>query len=601
MTKEQQTTPGGITRTVCACAFALFQLLSAETHASVKDQPTVRLAVVNTFGNNFSVRYFNGTVNAIAKSLDGRRLIVQLYNQDEYLKAAKENKFDLSIASSGLTAVMMDTLGGTPLLTLVHARTPNPNKANGGVIIANAKNGNINSIRDLKGKSLVVMSKKAFAGYMIPMHELERQGLNPENTFRSITEAREPMTRLAKKVRDNEFDVAFLASCVLENMEQEGTLKPNEIKVINPQNSADFYCQHSTELYPGWILSARSSLPATMVRKIVISLLEMPVGKSNGEYWTIANDYQEMNTLLRRMEQREFMERDIPWLIRRYKYYILSAVLFLLFILANWMYLAYAVRKRTKELKDTVEENLAFERENLKIKDRFESLQRVNSIAMISTMVAHELKQPLAVINNYAEGLGRRITKGRFKTPQEILPIIEEIRSEGQRASSIIDLVRRFGKKDKHERQTFDLGDLTAETVDMLIRVGTLTTGYELKCGKNILVTADRLNIEVVIINLIKNAVEACRAEASPMVVISVSAKDQDAEIIVEDNGPEISDEQFEKMKFVGNSTKKDGLGLGLAIVHELIEAHGGSLVLKRKKEGGLICVVQLPRCEEKE
>lgn len=80
MTKEQQTTPGGITRTVCACAFALFQLLSAETHASVKDQPTVRLAVVNTFGNNFSVRYFNGTVNAIAKSLDGRRLIVQLYN-----------------------------------------------------------------------------------------------------------------------------------------------------------------------------------------------------------------------------------------------------------------------------------------------------------------------------------------------------------------------------------------------------------------------------------------------------------------------------------------------------------------------------------------
>ena len=148
MTKEQQTTPGGITRAVCACAFALFHLLSAETHASVKDQPTVRLAVVNTFGNNFSVRYFNGTVNAIAKSLDGRRLIVQLYNQDEYLKAAKENKFDLSIASSGLTAVMMDTLGGTPLLTLVHARTPNPNKANGGVIIANAKNGNINSIRD---------------------------------------------------------------------------------------------------------------------------------------------------------------------------------------------------------------------------------------------------------------------------------------------------------------------------------------------------------------------------------------------------------------------------------------------------------------------
>ena len=70
--------------------------------------PPVRLAVVNSFGSNLSVRYFNGTVNAIAKAVAPRRLVVQFYDQEVFLDAAQNKGFDLAIASSGLTALMTD-------------------------------------------------------------------------------------------------------------------------------------------------------------------------------------------------------------------------------------------------------------------------------------------------------------------------------------------------------------------------------------------------------------------------------------------------------------------------------------------------------------
>ena len=85
-------------------------LISAYAQASQLNNllPPVRLAVVNSFGSNLSVRYFNGTVNAIAKAVAPRRLVVQFYDQEVFLEAAQNKGFDLAIASSGLTALMTD-------------------------------------------------------------------------------------------------------------------------------------------------------------------------------------------------------------------------------------------------------------------------------------------------------------------------------------------------------------------------------------------------------------------------------------------------------------------------------------------------------------
>ena len=98
--------------------------------------PPVRLAVVNSFGSNLSVRYFNDTINAIARAVAPRRLVVQFYDQEVFLQAAQVKGFDLAIASSGLTALMTDASSASALLTVINSRTPDPNQANGGVIVS---------------------------------------------------------------------------------------------------------------------------------------------------------------------------------------------------------------------------------------------------------------------------------------------------------------------------------------------------------------------------------------------------------------------------------------------------------------------------------
>lgn len=210
-------------------------LISAYAQASQLNNllPPVRLAVVNSFGSNLSVRYFNGTVNAIAKAVAPRRLVVQFYDQEVFLEAAQNKGFDLAIASSGLTALMTDASGAAALLTIINSRTPDPNHANAGVIVVRSDRDDINCLADLKGKTVAVSSTKAFAGFLAVMGEIQAEGLNPNRLFKSVTATHKPMTELVKQVVNKEVDVAFIASCLLENMEADGVIPKGCLKVIN--------------------------------------------------------------------------------------------------------------------------------------------------------------------------------------------------------------------------------------------------------------------------------------------------------------------------------------------------------------------------------
>lgn len=506
--------------------------------------PPVRLAVVNSFGSNLSVRYFNDTVNAIARAVAPRRLVVQFYDQEVFLQAAQVKGFDLAIASSGLTALMTDASSASALLTVINSRTPDPNQANGGVIVVRSDREDINCLADLKGKTVAVSSTKAFAGFLTVMGEIQSEGLNPNRLFKSVTATHKPMTELVKQVVNKEVDVAFIASCLLENME---------------------------------------------------ALLQLPPGKEEGSYWTVATDYDQMNLLLERMEVRYLEDRTIGWILRYYRwYFIIGCGLLLLFIL-NWAYLAFAVRRKTAQLHRKIEENREYERENRKITERIEALEKAKSIGIISAMVAHELKQPLGAINNYSEAILRQLKRGKKPAEEILTEAFSEIKSESQRASDIVEFVRNIGRKEPRERKCFDLEAAVSRTIRLMKRLGRLNSKCTLSGAKNVLVFADPLNVDLVLMNLLKNAEEAVRNQSNAEIKVEIKNAGADALVIIDDNGPKMSDEQFASLRNLGQSSKKDGLGLGLAIVRELLEANGGSLKLVRIPAGGLRCIASLP------
>ena len=572
-------------------------LISAFAQASDLNSllPPVRLAVVNSFGSNLSVRYFNGTVNAIAKAVAPRRLVVQFYDQEVFLDAAQNKGFDLAIASSGLTALMTDASSAAALLTIINSRTPDPNQANGGVIVVRSDRDDINCLADLKGKTVAVSSTKAFAGFLAVMGEIQAEGLNPNRLFKSVTATHKPMTELVKQVVNKEVDVAFIASCLLENMEADGVIPKGCLKVINEKQDKNFYCKHSTRLYPGWILSAQPTLDSKTLRKIMEALLQLPPGKEEGSYWTVATDYDQMNLLLQRMEVRYLEDRTVGWMLNYYRWYFIIGCGALLLFILNWAYLAFAVRRKTEQLRKKVEENREYERENRKITERIEALEKAKSIGIISAMVAHELKQPLGAINNYSEAILRQLKRGKKPAEEILTEALSEIKSESQRASEIVEFVRNIGRKEPRERKRFNLESAVERTIELMKRLGRLSSQCTLTGAENLFVYADPLNVDLVLMNLLKNAEEAVKDQTNAEIKVEIKDAGADALVIIEDNGPEMTDEQFASLRNLGQSSKKGGLGLGLAIVRELLEANGGSLKLIRIPTGGLRCIASLP------
>lgn len=565
-------------------------LISAYAQASQLNNllPPVRLAVVNSFGSNLSVRYFNGTVNAIAKAVAPRRLVVQFYDQEVFLEAAQNKGFDLAIASSGLTALMTDASGAAALLTIINSRTP---------VSSLFEATEMTSIAwlTLKGKTVAVSSTKAFAGFLAVMGEIQAEGLNPNRLFKSVTATHKPMTELVKQVVNKEVDVAFIASCLLENMEADGVIPKGCLKVINEKKDENFYCKHSTRLYPGWILSAQPTLNSKTLRKIMEALLQLPPGKEEGSYWTVATDYDQMNLLLQRMEVRYLEDRTIGWMLNYYRWYFIVGCGALLLIILNWAYLAFAVRRKTEQLRKKVEENREYERENRKITERIEALEKAKSIGIISAMVAHELKQPLGAINNYSEAILRQLKRGKKPAEEILTEALSEIKSESQRASEIVEFVRNIGRKEPRQRKRFNLESAVEHTIELMKRLGRLNSKCTLTGAENLFVYADPLNVDLVLMNLLKNAEEAVRNQQNAEIKVEIKNAGADALVIIEDNGPDMTDDQFASLRNLGQSSKKDGLGLGLAIVRELLEANGGSLKLVRIPSGGLRCIASLP------
>ena len=125
--------------------------------------------------------------------------------------------------------------------------------------------------------------------------------------------------------------------------------------------------------------------------------------------------------------------------------------------------------------------------------------------------------------------------------------------------------------------------------------LGRLNSKCTLTGAENLFVYADPLNVDLVLMNLLKNAEEAVRNQQNAEIKVEIKNAGADALVIIEDNGPDMTDDQFASLRNLGQSSKKDGLGLGLAIVRELLEANGGSLKLVRIPSGGLRCIASLP------
>ncbi len=235
---------------------------------------------------------------------------------------------------------------------------------------------------------------------------------------------------------------------------------------------------------------------------------------------------------------------------------------------------AYGIRRQRREAEAELRQS-----ERLRHELELAHVARVASAGELAASLAHELNQPLSAILTNARTAQRCQAAGLPES--ELVEILEDIVSDSQRAGRIIHKLRAFLRDGRVEREPLDLNSVVQGVVELL-------EGVDPKCGSCLRVElgtelpeveADRTQIEQVLVNLIRNGLEAMAhlpVEERELVVRTRVSSDRSVECSVVDRGSGVEDVEALFDPFY--TTKDDGMGMGLPISRTIVEAHGGHL-----------------------
>ncbi|MCU0759068.1 MAG: PAS domain S-box protein [Steroidobacteraceae bacterium] len=231
--------------------------------------------------------------------------------------------------------------------------------------------------------------------------------------------------------------------------------------------------------------------------------------------------------------------------------------------------------------------------------------QRMTHVSRLATMgemaagIAHELNQPLAAITNYASAARRLVAAGQ--DPDDVRLALEQIAGQALRAGEIIRRLRGLVQNRETRREQADVNDLVAEVVSFSLsdaRLHDVRIRAELAADLPPL-SLDRIQVQQIILNLLRNAIEAlAERPASDREIVVHTAREAGGAvtIAVQDNGPGVPDAVVARIFDPFCTTKETGTGLGLAISRTIAEAHQGKLVYEpRPGRPGACFVLRLP------
>jgi len=232
-------------------------------------------------------------------------------------------------------------------------------------------------------------------------------------------------------------------------------------------------------------------------------------------------------------------------------------------------------------------------------------VSRLTAMGEMASALAHELNQPLAAISNYMKGC-RRLLAAENDDParQKIESAMDRAAEQALRAGQIIRRLRDFVSRGESEKRVERISKLIEEA-GALGFTGAREQGVSLHFNldpDHDLVLVDRVQIQQVLVNLFRNALEAmAHSEQRTLVVTNVKVADDMIEISVSDTGHGIGKENEANLFQTFFTTKETGMGVGLSISRTIVEAHGGRMWAETNASGGATFRFTLPAATSEE
>lgn len=541
------------------------------------------------------IRYLN-------KALPEHHFRLDQYDVPGLRKAITNNQVDLVITNPGYYVSMEAELGISRIATL-DTEDSHPARALGSVVLVRASHPDLRMLADLAGKRVAAVAPEAFGGYLVASREMLDEGIDAESDLKELRFVGLPMNGIVEAVLNGEVDAGIVRACLPEQMANQGQIKLEDFRVLSGRQYPDLPCALSTRLYPNWPISVTRQTDPVLAKAVAHALLAMP--ESGGMSWAVPADYQPVHDLFRelRIGPYAYLREITPeGLVRRFWPWLLGLLTILIGWIVHTIRVEQQVHRRTAELRESLAARDQAETKMRESQEQMEHLSRLSVLGELSGNLAHEINQPLTTIGTYARTVLRRQESGRL-TPEAITEASTEIAREAERAGGIVQRIRHFAKKRAATREPVDLPAVAAEArrliVGMLARTPEVSIDNRLTANRTIL--ADAPQLQQVLLNLIKNAIDAGRdlAPERQQIQLIIEPVEHWVQLHVIDHGAGLDPAQLPHLFEPFFTTKPDGLGLGLPICKTIIEAHGGRLWAEPNADGpGMRFSFSLP-CHE--
>jgi two-component system sensor kinase FixL len=234
----------------------------------------------------------------------------------------------------------------------------------------------------------------------------------------------------------------------------------------------------------------------------------------------------------------------------------------------------------TSFIRDLTERQLAESRMQ-ELQSELLHVSRLSDVGQMASALAHELNQPLAAIVNYVQAMRRLLHASNPRLPLRIVETMDKTVAQAARAGEIIQHLRGFIRKGESERHREDLNKVVEEATALGL-VGAKESGISVRVDLSptaMPVFIDKVQIQQVVFNLIRNSVEALpESDLRELSVSTTRGEDGLAQVAVGDSGPGLAQKVIDQLFQPFVTTKEKGMGLGLSICRSIIEAHGGRL-----------------------
>lgn len=552
--------------------------------------------------------YFKATIDAIDKTVRDadKFLVLKFLDRETISDMLADGEIDFLISESDFYASLAfeDKIKAIAMLWRAQAKSPSYSAAS--TIVVNAENEKIYTLTDIATGSyrVAATSSDSFAGFTIAKEPFAEKNLSWQAAFKNIvfTSNRNPLEVL-NAVKTGTADVGIVPACFIEQVMIRNQAHLSDYRVINPQPVTEMACQHSTNAYPSLMVSYRNGVDSNYILDMTNTLLglKLPFGTT----WSMPENTRELYDLMYHLRIGPYNNVTYSAIYRTFSENRTIFITAIFLIVAGFFYnliISVEVASRTKALKRALAEKDRISKQQEQTNEYISRLERTGIVGQMSSMIAHELKQPLATVSNYSRGLLRRIERGSADK-DTIVKVLKEIEYHTERANDIVDHVRSYAKPHEVKREEHDLRDIVAKTVATFEKSGRTTVPVIVEGERRALVEADDWEIELALLNLLKNSADAfteihpaMRDEDEDVIRIRIEDHEDTWWIRVIDNA-KLVDESFTEQFFQKlETTKAHGLGLGLSIVSSLAERHAGRVWAEPNPGRGVIVTIELPK-----